>query len=827
MLFALTLSANKKRPVLSNPATSTKKPYRLHYRSASGILTMRLLVAAGVFCLGNFLWWAINSSHRGYLPLFVLLLISLGFKALRMAHEWVHYVRVSVPVLPTYTPALRTVDVLTTACPGEPHAMIIETLEAMQAIRYPHTSYLCDEGNDPVLRAACARLGVVHVTRTLKVNAKAGNINNALRQATGEMCVVLDPDHVPTPDFLDKVMPYFEDEKVGYVQVVQAYGNQSESLVARGAAEQTYHFYGPLMMSMNRYGTVQAIGANCTFRRKALDSIGGHAPGLTEDMHTAMLLHAAGWESAYVPEIVSRGLVPASLAAFYAQQLKWSRGTFDLLFRVYPKLVKNFSWPQRLHYFVLPLYFFSGVVALIDLLLPLFSLGLSQFPWLVNMNELLYRAVPLLAMSMLIRLYAQRWLREPSESGLHLAGGFLRMGTWWVYTLGFLYAVVGKRVPYIPTPKEGRCDNEWRLALPNLTLAVMLLAACKYARVTAFGTYTNTMVFLALINVAILLAATIMGQHMMLRNFMTDMATRPFRWIGQSLNWLHNLAANLLVPRLRQAIVPVMLTSLGAAGTLLYTHSLQMAHIPPEWMLAGTQTVRVGQTLTPAQQQEASSFAWLWSSQQPTSDCAITALTLPNFDPNAPLPAVVSNLSRQKQIPMLSWTADVKATMQKDYWRNMVEEVNSVPGPVLLRPRLVGASADEYRRAWRHMHTVFKAAHAVNVVWTWTPEVSDTLMQRFPGIVYTNWIASPLEAADGAPSYLTLRHRLTYDLALHQVPVVLLAPAPTGSPLHTAQQMAAEYPELSTIVFAAPTPARDRPRTPPNAHHYDQLAVGY
>jgi cellulose synthase (UDP-forming) len=788
---------------------------------------MRLLVAAGIFCLLNFLWWAIHYSHRGYMPLFVLLVISLGFKALRMVHEWIHYVRVSEPVPPTYTPALRTVDVLTTACPGEPHAMIIETLEAMQAIRYPHTSYLCDEGNDPVLRAACARLGVVHVTRTVKVNAKAGNINNALRQATGEMCVVLDPDHVPTPDFLDKVMPYFEDESVGYVQVVQAYGNQEESLVARGAAEQTYHFYGPLMMSMNRYGTVQAIGANCTFRRTALDSIGGHAPGLTEDMHTAMLMHAAGWQSAYVPEIVSRGLVPSSLAAFYAQQLKWSRGTFDLLFRVYPKVAKHFSWPQRLHYLVLPLYFFSGVVALIDLLLPLFSLGLSQFPWLVNMRELLYRAVPLLGMSLLIRCYAQRWLRDPNESGLHLSGGFLRMGTWWVYTLGLVYAIVGKKVPYIPTPKEGRWENEWRLVIPNLTLAVLLLAACKYARVTAFSTYTNTMVYLALVNVVILVAASLMGQHQMLRNFMEDMATRPFRWIGQSLSSLYDLAANTLVPRLRQVMLPVMLTCLGVAGTGIYIHTMRIAHIPPEWMLAGTQSVRVGQTLTDAQQATSSPLGWLWSSQQPEADCAITALSLPNFDPNAPLPAVVTTLSRQKQIPMLSWSADANTTMGKDYWRTMVEQVNSVPGPVLLRPRLVAATAAEYRRAWRHMHTVFKDAKAVNVVWAWTPEASDSLMNRFPGIVYTNWIASPLEAADGAPSYATLRRKLTYDLALHQMPVVLLAPAPSGNPLKTAQRMAEEYPELSTVVFSAPSSTPSQPHHSPVERAYERLAVGY
>ncbi|MEM9790679.1 MAG: glycosyltransferase, partial [Planctomycetota bacterium] len=165
------------------------------------------------------------------------------------------------------------------------------------------------------LKQVCQDLGVIHVYRGEdKTDAKAGNINFALEHyATGEIAVVLDPDHQPRPDFLDKTVPYFENPKVGFVQCVQAYSNQNDSLIAKGAAEHTYHFYGPMMMSMNTYGTVQAIGANCTFRRAALDSIGGHAAGLSEDMHTSMRLHSAGWESVYVPENLSRGLVPSTL----------------------------------------------------------------------------------------------------------------------------------------------------------------------------------------------------------------------------------------------------------------------------------------------------------------------------------------------------------------------------------------------------------------------------------------------------------------------------------------------------------------------------------
>jgi cellulose synthase (UDP-forming) len=786
---------------------AVRSPYRVHFKKVLGVGTMRWLVGGALLCLANFLWWFFTDLRMGYAPLFWLLAISIGFKILRMLHEWIHYVQVREPVPPAYTPAERTVDFLTTACPGEPHGMIIRTLEAMQEVRYPHTSYLCDEGNDPMLRAACARLGVVHVTREVKVNAKAGNINNALRQATGEFCVVLDPDHVPAPDFLDQVMPYFEDERVGFVQVVQAYGNQQESLIAAGAAQQTYHFYGPLMMGMNGYGTVQAIGANCTFRRTALDSIGGHAPGLTEDMHTAMRLHAEGWQSVYVPKVVSRGLVPASLAAFYSQQLKWSRGAFDLLFRVYPRLFGKFSWAQRLHYLLLPLYFFSGVVALIDLLLPVLSLTTSQFPWLVNLQSLALHALPLMGMSLLIRGCAQRWLREPTEGGLHLAGGFLRIGTWWVYTLGFLYAVVGKRVPYLPTPKEGRWENEWRLAIPNLLLALGLLVACWYGKRTSPGSFTDVMVLLALMNILILTAAAGMGQHQAIRNFIADMATRPFRWLVLGLDRLRVTIAGAISTVLRRFSRTLALTGLVAMSSIYYVRTAWLAQLPPEWLLNGAETVHIGSTLEPqpaAIMLPASLGSGMLSLLNAPSSDALVALTIPTPSPSSELPELVFAVASRHQVPVVSWNMTSDTLQNRASWQQLARQIRHVPGPVMLRPLLSASSAADYRRAWRQLCDVFQHEKVTNAVWAWTPEASDPQLQKFPGAAYVHWIVSPLLPDGSATTYPVLQAQLSPNLTLHQVPVLLLAPAPKRRSDQTARQLAVQYPEIRAVVFAAP-----------------------
>lgn len=463
------------------------------------LLTLRLMILLGLLSMGFFLGNILSGSVRGYAPLYWMLMTAFVFTCLKVLHEWCHYLFITVPATPPLTHSY-TVDIFTTFCAGEPYEMIVETLTAIQAITYPHETYLCDEADDPYLRELCGKLGVHHVTRTVKINAKAGNINNALGISKGELCVVLDPDHVPFPNFLDPIVSHFDNPEVGYVQIVQAYKNNDEGLIAKGAAQQTYQFYGPMMMTMNKYGTVLAIGANCTFRRTALDSIGGHAAGLAEDMHTSMQLHAKGWKSVYVPAVLARGLVPSTLSAYYKQQLKWSRGVFDLFVHVYPKLFTRFTWQQKLHYGVIPLHYMSGFIFLINFLIPIISLILGVSPMHIDLTDFGLIVLPMAACIVLIRHFVQWWVMEDEERGFHVVGGLLMIGTWWIFILGFLYTLSGKKIPYDPTPKDGNEANNWPLNIPNLVVLGTSLAAIVYGLYQDLNPYNIIMAGFAGVN---------------------------------------------------------------------------------------------------------------------------------------------------------------------------------------------------------------------------------------------------------------------------------------------------------------------------------------
>ena len=359
--------------------------------------------------------------------------------------------------------------------------MFEKTLEACARIRYPRTTYLLDDTLDERFAAVAAK----HRARRLELvgipGAKAGKINRALELTDEEFILVLDPDHIPFPEFLDCVLGYFDDEQIGFVQVPQAYYNQPRSFAAAAAAEQTYAFYGPGQMGLYGHGAAVAIGANCTFRRSALASIGGHGVGLAEDLITAIRLHAAGWRSVYVPEVVSRGLVPEDLGSFFRQQLKWSRGVYEVVFAEMPRLIGSLRWRQRLSYLTIGTHYFFGVTTLIYLIFPYLYLWTGYQPATMRFAEFLSEGAPVAIIGVALYLFVQRWMCDrATETGVHLRGLALKIACWPIFLAGTLLAIVRAEIPYIPTAKESVRGRFLSLALPSLLLIAAYLVTVAH-----------------------------------------------------------------------------------------------------------------------------------------------------------------------------------------------------------------------------------------------------------------------------------------------------------------------------------------------------------
>ena len=314
-----------------------------------------------------------------------------------------------------------SVDVFVTAY-NEEFTLIERCLQAACQMRGAHCTWLLDDGHDPKLEQLAERLGAGYLTRPHRQDAKAGNINTALPRTTGDIIAIFDIDHIPQADFLEQTLPFFANPRIGFVQVMLTFANSEESWVARAAIETSSDFYNATSIGADSIRGATLVGSNALIRRQALASIGGYQPGLAEDLATSIALHAAGWGSVYVRKPLAPGLAPPDLAAWFTQQLKWSRGVFDLLLTAYPHHFAALALGQKISYAVRMTYYWIGPAIFLHLLATWFVLYMGEGQFLAVFHEYLMHIVPLAFMTWLIRARSFRIWRHPTEQA-YLEGG--------------------------------------------------------------------------------------------------------------------------------------------------------------------------------------------------------------------------------------------------------------------------------------------------------------------------------------------------------------------------------------------------------------------
>lgn len=234
-------------------------------------------------------------------------------------------------------------------------------------------------------------------------HAKAGNINYAIfsGETTGAFILTLDADHIPKPEFLKNVLPYFftynpwtgkyDSNRIALVQTPQAFSNLPPG---DPFGHQAHLFYGPIQQGKDGQNAAFYTGTNAVLRREALvntglqyfsqayagdesrldefDLIGGmSSSSITEDMNTAMRLHAAGWKTVYHNEPLSTGLAPDDLSSTLKQRLRWAQGTIQVMQQENPLTKPGLSFWQRLQYFQTMYSYFAGFATLVFLVCPI------------------------------------------------------------------------------------------------------------------------------------------------------------------------------------------------------------------------------------------------------------------------------------------------------------------------------------------------------------------------------------------------------------------------------------------------------------------------
>ena len=257
-----------------------------------------------------------------------------------------------------------SVDILVPCC-GEPLEIIKTTLKAVGRITYhPLEVYVLDDGASEAVAALAQSLGFHYLSRPQaglpRADSKSGNLNFGMSRSRGELILVLDADQVAAPEILNRLVGFFGQSQVGYVQSKQAF------FLPEGDPfyNQDKVFYETIQLSNDQANAVISCGSGVVYRRQALQEIGGFASwNLLEDFTSSYELASRGWRGVYYPHALSRGLAPVTLAAVYHQRFQWCLDTMRLFFWDNPLFKSGLSWHQKAHFLIVMMsYLTSGLV---------------------------------------------------------------------------------------------------------------------------------------------------------------------------------------------------------------------------------------------------------------------------------------------------------------------------------------------------------------------------------------------------------------------------------------------------------------------------------
>jgi len=434
------------------------------------------LSALALACVGSFaLWWFqpthIPDNFSGVFRaadgiLFLLVSYIIWHPIIMDVLTWFISLHIKDTRQQKPPPGLKVAFITTIVPKNESLELLHKCLPAMVNAQYPHDTWLLDEGNSPEVKAICKQYGVMHFSRNGKhgyttkkgkfTQTKGGNHNSWYDVYGNSYDIVaqIDTDFVPKSTFLTKTLGYFRDPNVAFVGTPQIYGNTKDSLIAQGAAEQQYCFYGSVLRGLSGMGMTLLIGANHVVRVAALKDVNHYSAHITEDLLTGMKLHTKNWKSIYIPHALAIGEAPSTWEAYFSQQMRWAYGCTDILFHHSPKLFKKMGLKRTLYYFFLQQHYFSGIAMALSILLLSFYFVANIRTADVDLIQFFTFYATILLICWLMSLWLQRYnVFRPQEGELLLPGKIISVAAWPVWFLASVCALFRKQLKYKVTPK--------------------------------------------------------------------------------------------------------------------------------------------------------------------------------------------------------------------------------------------------------------------------------------------------------------------------------------------------------------------------------------
>lgn len=318
----------------------------------------------------------------------------------------------------------------------------VDTIKAACVIDYPRDRFrviVLDDGQSEALEDEVAKLrksylNLFYSTRgsLVTMHSKAANINHGIRYVESldggpsTFCSVLDVDMIVMPHWLRSTIPHLlKEPNLAMTSIPQYFYNiRSGNSLDQGVDE--ICDVTLLLQDMLRNGL--CTGTGWVARREAIQDIGGIPTDYTqEDIATSALLHAKGWEVAYVWEPLQWGLVPHTFVDHVKQWKRWTTSLLSSISLVQDPRLAHLSTSDRL----------AHAVPALALTSPVFTLACS----------------PLLVITILLSGCPFVHWNSPQQLHYLLILGSLQLLTTWIS--GFLTSLIIDRItPFWPSHRH-------------------------------------------------------------------------------------------------------------------------------------------------------------------------------------------------------------------------------------------------------------------------------------------------------------------------------------------------------------------------------------
>lgn len=418
-----------------------------------GLVARQLFLALASFVVIRYMYWRTTSTlppisdPLGFSIGLVLVIAEIYCVVILCISLLMNADPLNRPKLPDYTDEeLPTVDVFIPTY-NEDEYILATTMAAARSMDYPAsklTVWLLDDGGsdqkcndkDPAkadaarqrrisLQALCARMGCVYLTRKRNEHAKAGNMNNGLKYAKGDVIVVFDADHAPFREFLRQTVGHFLlDPNLFLVQTPHVFLNpdpiEKNLRTFERMPSENEMFYGVTQRGLDKWNGSFFCGSAALLRRAALETTGGFSGvTITEDCETAFELHAKGWTSVFVEKPLIAGLQPETFVSFIGQRSRWCQGMMQILMLKNPALKKGLHFIQRVCYLSSMTFWFFPLPRLMFMLAPLTHIFFDIKIFVSNFDEAIAYTATYMVVNIMVQNYMFGTVRWPWVSELY------------------------------------------------------------------------------------------------------------------------------------------------------------------------------------------------------------------------------------------------------------------------------------------------------------------------------------------------------------------------------------------------------------------------